>query len=108
VTLMNPDEVRLSVLPGSVVTVVTFLLVAMLAGYRVIGWPPVVIVGGSGVAAFVLWNLTYLRHPLMPEIVLPPFLLSTHSEARNSGSQRSGNLKPTSTMRPLIRSNPQA
>jgi hypothetical protein len=33
-------------------------------------------VGGSGVAAFVLWNLTYLRHPLMPEVVLPPFLLT--------------------------------
>jgi hypothetical protein len=53
-----------------------FLLVAMLAGYRFIGWPPVVIVGGSGVAAFVLWNLTYLPRPLMPEVVLPPFLLT--------------------------------
>jgi predicted NBD/HSP70 family sugar kinase len=53
-----------------------FLLVAMLAGYQFIGWPPVIIVGGSGVAAFVLWNLTYLRHPLMPEVVLPPFLLT--------------------------------
>jgi len=54
----------------------TFLLVAMLAGYRFIGWPPVIIVGGSGMAAFVLWNLTYLRRPLMPEVVLPPFLLT--------------------------------
>jgi hypothetical protein len=57
-------------------TAAAFLLVAMLAGYRFIGWPPVVIVGGSGVAAFVLWNLTYLRRPLMPELVLPPFLLT--------------------------------
>jgi hypothetical protein len=49
----------------------------MLAGYRYIGLPPVIIVGGSGTAAFVLlWSLTYLRRPLMPETVLPPFLLT--------------------------------
>jgi hypothetical protein len=53
-----------------------FLAVTMLAGYRYIGWPPVIIVGGSGTAAFVLWGLTYLRRPLPPEIVLPPFLLT--------------------------------
>jgi predicted NBD/HSP70 family sugar kinase len=53
-----------------------FLLAAMLAAYRYIGWPPVIIVGGSGTAAFILWSLTYLRRPLPPEIVLPPFLLT--------------------------------
>jgi hypothetical protein len=53
-----------------------FLIVAMLAGYRYIGWPPVIIVGGSGAAAFVLWSLTYLRRPLPAEVVLPPFLLT--------------------------------
>jgi hypothetical protein len=53
-----------------------FLIVAMLAGYRYIGWPPVFIVGGSGTAAFILWSLTYLRRPLPPEVVLPPFLLT--------------------------------
>jgi len=53
-----------------------FLIVAMLAGYRYIGWPPVIIVGGSGTAAFVLWSLTYLRRPLPPEVVLPAFLLT--------------------------------
>lgn len=73
---VNPDEVRLSVRIGSMAIAAAFLLVAMLAGYRYIGWPPVIIVGGSGVAAFVLWNLTYLRRPLMPEVVLPPFLLT--------------------------------
>jgi hypothetical protein len=36
----------------------------------------VIIVGGSGTAAFVLWSLTYLRRPLMPEVVLPAFLLT--------------------------------
>ena len=74
--LVNPDEVRLSVRIGSMAIAAAFLLVAMLAGYRYIGWPPVIIVGGSGVAAFVLWNLTYLRRPVMPEVVLPPFLLT--------------------------------
>ena len=36
--------------------------ISMSTGYRYIGWPPVIIVGGSGIAAFVLWTLTYLRH----------------------------------------------
>jgi len=76
VTQGYPEEVRLSVRIASMVIAATFLLVAMLAGYRFIGWPPVIIVGGSGIAAFVLWNLTYLRRPLTPEVVLPPFLLT--------------------------------
>ncbi|HWW87863.1 MAG TPA: hypothetical protein VNZ26_29905 [Vicinamibacterales bacterium] len=74
--LESSDEVRLQVRIASMVTAAAFLLVAMWAGYRFIGWPPVIIVGGSGIAAFVLWNLTYLRHPLRPEVVLPPFLLT--------------------------------
>ena len=54
----------------------TFMVAAMLAAYRYIGWPPVIIVGGSGIAGFVLWSFTYLRRPLPPEVVLPPFLLT--------------------------------
>jgi hypothetical protein len=73
---MQAHEVQLSVRIGSMAIAATFLLVTMLAGYRYIGWPPVIIVGGSGTAAFVLWTLTYLRYPLMPEVVLPPFLLT--------------------------------
>jgi hypothetical protein len=73
---VNPDQARLSVRIASMVIAATFLLVTMLAGYRFIGWPPVIIVGGSGTAAFVLWSLTYLRRPLPPEVVLPPFLLT--------------------------------
>jgi hypothetical protein len=57
-------------------TAAIFLLGAMLAGYWYIGWPPVIIVGGSGSAAFILWSLTYLRRPLPPEAVLPAFLLT--------------------------------
>lgn len=40
------------------------------------GWPSVIIAGGLGPAAFVLWSLTYLRRPLIPEVVLPASLLT--------------------------------
>jgi hypothetical protein len=67
---------RVSIRIGSMAIAAVFLLGAMLAGYRYIGWPPVIIVGGSGSAAFILWSLTYLRRPLPPETVLPAFLLT--------------------------------
>jgi hypothetical protein len=70
------DEVRPYVQIVSMTIAAAFLLVAMWAAYRFIGWPPVIIVGGSGTAAFILWKLTYLRRPLTPEIVLPAFLLT--------------------------------
>jgi hypothetical protein len=70
------DEVRLPVRIASMASAVVFLIIAMLAGYRYIGWPPVIIVGGSGTAAFILWSLSYLRRPLPPQVVLPPFLLT--------------------------------
>jgi hypothetical protein len=73
---LHPDSVRLPMRIGSMVIAAGFLIAAMLAGYRYIGWPPVIIVGGSGTAAFVLWSLTYLRRPLPAEVVLPPFLLT--------------------------------
>jgi hypothetical protein len=73
---LRPDEVRTSVRVANMACAAAFLLVAMMAGYRYIGWPPVLIVGGSGTAAFVLWSITYLRRPLPPEIMLPPFLLT--------------------------------
>ena len=69
-------ETRLFIRVGSMTIAAIFLLGAMLAGYRYIGWPPVIIVGGSGSAAFILWSLTYLRRPLPPEAVLPAFLLT--------------------------------
>jgi hypothetical protein len=70
------DESRLSIQIGSMAIAAIFLLGAMLAGYWYIGWAPVIIVGGSGSAAFILWSLTYLRRPLTPAIVLPAFLLT--------------------------------
>lgn len=51
-------------------------LTAMIAGYRTIGLPPVVIVGGASVVGMILWIKTYLRRPLDPRTILPPFLLT--------------------------------
>jgi hypothetical protein len=58
------------------VVAVLFLVVAMWSGYTAIGLPPVVIVGGSGVVAFVIWQRSYLRRPLDPSVILPLFLLT--------------------------------
>src|SRR6266850_6828945 len=60
----------------SVIAAVLFVAVAMTAGYRRIGVPPVVIVGGSSLVALVLWIKTYLKRPLDPAIILPGFLLT--------------------------------
>jgi hypothetical protein len=60
----------------SVIAAVVFVAVAMITGYRSIGLPPVVIVGGSGIAGFVMWTRTYLRNPVEPRVILPPFLLT--------------------------------
>jgi hypothetical protein len=72
----HADEVRWPVRIANMASAAAFLIIAMLAGYRYIGRPPVIIVGGSGTAAFILWSLTYLRRPLPPQVVLPPFLLT--------------------------------
>ena len=61
---------------ASVIAALAFIVVAMVSGYRAIGIPPVVIVGGSGVVGFVMWVRTYLRKPVSPEIILAPFLLT--------------------------------
>ncbi len=60
----------------SFVAALLFIATAMIAGYRNIGLPPVVIVGGSGLVALVLWSKTYLRRPLDPRVILPLFLLT--------------------------------
>ena len=60
----------------SVVAAVVCVAVTAISGYRSIGLPPVVIVGGSGVAGLVLWTRTYLRNPVEPRVILPPFLLT--------------------------------
>lgn len=56
----------------SAAAALAFIVVAVIAGYRSIGLPPVVIVGGSGIIGFVMWVKTYLRQPVGPEIILAP------------------------------------
>jgi len=53
-----------------------FALVAMAAAYHNIGLAPVVIVGGASVVGMVFWIRTYLRRPVDPHLILPPFLLT--------------------------------
>lgn len=60
----------------SVLFALSFMAIAMVAGYVEIGWPPVLIVGGSGIVGSLLWWKTYLSRPLDPSVVLPPFLLT--------------------------------
>lgn len=60
----------------SLIAAVIFVVIAALMGYLKIGLPPVVIVGGSGIVALVMWYKTYLRKPIDPEIILPLFLLT--------------------------------
>src|SRR5262245_28859579 len=52
------------------------LIAAMWSGYTNIGLPPVVIVGGSGLVAFAIWQRSYLRRPTDPAAILPVFLLT--------------------------------
>jgi hypothetical protein len=60
----------------AVILAAAFVLLAMLLGFHNIGLPPVIIVGGSGVVALVLWIRTYRHGPIDPAIILPPFLLT--------------------------------
>jgi hypothetical protein len=55
---------------------VGLLATAMWQGYTKIGVPPVVIVGGSGLVALIIWSRTYLRRPTDPAVILPLFLLT--------------------------------
>ena len=58
------------------IAAIALLLVGMTAAYIRIGLPPVVIVGGSGVAGFLIWRRGYLRKPIDPARILPVFLLT--------------------------------
>jgi hypothetical protein len=52
------------------------IVAAATLGYRFIGMPPVVIVGGSGLVALIAWSTTYLKRPTPPKIILPLFLVT--------------------------------
>ncbi|SEM95259.1 hypothetical protein SAMN05192583_1641 [Sphingomonas gellani] len=52
------------------------VLAACAEGWMLVGWPPVVIVGGSGAIGLLLWLRTYRHGPVSPAVILPPFLLT--------------------------------
>ncbi|MGY4539437.1 hypothetical protein ACVW0P_003871 [Mucilaginibacter sp. UYNi724] len=60
----------------SMAVALLFIMIACIQGYRNIGLPPVIIVGGSGIIGFIMWYRTYLKHPIDPKIILPLFLLT--------------------------------
>jgi hypothetical protein len=74
--IMNPIAPGQSIPAWSIGAAIAFVAVAMWAGYRAIGLPPVVIVGGSGIVALVLWLWTHHRGAIDPAVILPPFLLT--------------------------------
>lgn len=66
----------------SVAAAVAFAVVAMVAGYRAIGLPPVVIVGGSSAIGLVMWLRTTGGRAVDPDLILPPFLLTVARSKR--------------------------
>ena len=60
----------------SLAVAIAFCIVAPAIGYLKIGWPPVIIVGGSGIIGFFIWYFTYLKNPVDPRKILPVFLLT--------------------------------
>lgn len=61
---------------GNIALVASFIVLAAALGYRYIGLPPVIIVGGSGLIGLLAWSASYLKRPTSPEIILPWFLLT--------------------------------
>jgi hypothetical protein len=61
---------------ANIVLAGAFIVGTSVAGYRAIGIPPVIIVGGSGIVALLAWSRTYLKRPARPETILPIFLLT--------------------------------
>jgi hypothetical protein len=53
-----------------------FVAVVGTLGYRYIGLPPLVIVGGSGFIGLIAWSKTYVKQPVAPDVILPWFLLT--------------------------------
>ncbi|EMY78388.1 putative lipoprotein [Leptospira weilii serovar Ranarum str. ICFT] len=68
------DQKRIAFINALVALV--FLIFACVMGYRNIGWPPVIIIGGSGTIGFILWYRTYLWNPIEPKVILPLFILT--------------------------------
>lgn len=70
---MQPLQLKQKI---SLAVAIAFCIIAPTVGYLKIGWPPVIIVGGSGIVGFFIWYFTYLRNPVDPRKILPVFILT--------------------------------
>lgn len=73
---MKRESVERALTPAQYLPAIAFALAAMIAGYRAIGMPPVVIVGGASVVGIGLWTRAYRHGACNPKVILPPFLLT--------------------------------
>jgi hypothetical protein len=71
----HPGSTRVHEIANAAMALACVVAAATL-GYKLIGLPPMVIVGGSGLVAFIAWSNTYLKRPAAPETILPVFLLT--------------------------------
>jgi len=71
---MKPNDTLTEI--GNIAFAFAFIVLAAALGYRYIGLPPLIIVGGSGLIGLLAWSATYLKRPTSPEIILPCFLLT--------------------------------
>jgi len=71
---MKSDNISTAI--GNIALAATFIVLTASLGYKYIGLPPVIIVGGSGLIGLFAWSATYLKRPTSPEIILPCFLLT--------------------------------
>jgi hypothetical protein len=71
---MKPNDTLTEI--GNIAFAFAFIVLAAALGYRYIGLPPLIIVGGSGLIGLLAWSATYLKRPTSPEIILPRFLLT--------------------------------
>ncbi|EMO64706.1 hypothetical protein LEP1GSC133_2984 [Leptospira borgpetersenii serovar Pomona str. 200901868] len=63
----------------SAIVAMIFIVTVSSIGYIKIGWPPVIIVGGSGLIGWIFWYFTYLKKSVDPKVILPLFVLTVVS-----------------------------
>lgn len=60
----------------AVVVAVSFITLAVVNGYRAVGWIVVVVIGLAAVGGLVMWLLTTFHRPAEPAAIVPWYLLS--------------------------------
>lgn len=63
----------------SAIVAMIFIVTVSSIGYIKIGWPPVIIVGGSGLIGWIFWYFTYLKRSVDPKVILPLFVFTVVS-----------------------------